>query len=187
MAMATMGRMWRWFKGPPIPAEKRWSHQTIINILCACGIVFILGGRYLQETHRIGVITTDVKCIEGTVFWLTADRTIELERRGKFFFKSAGFQPFLPDGHIVIKYLAGLPGDRIEVSALGIYINGVKWGDLHAESMKKAGLTVADVEASYTLADDEILMLGDLPRSFDGRYLGPMKVDRLLGTGVRVW
>lgn len=180
-------RAWRYAKGADIPKEKRWSTQTRINFACCFAIAFILIGRHVQENHRIGVISTAERCIEGDFFWLSIDHDIEIERGEKYFFKSKELEPLLADGSILIKYAAGLPGDRITVKDGAIFINGEKWGDLSESLIAKSSVPLNAADREYVIAEDEVLMLGDLPRSVDGRYLGPIKSERLMGTGVRLW
>lgn len=187
----TMGRAWmrtwNWVKGPPIPKEKRWSPHTWLNIACVCGIVFILLGRHIEDNYRIGMVTANTQCIPGRYFWMWLDDDAVIERGETYVYRARGMEPILADGLMIVKLAAGLPGDRVRVNAEGIFINDKLWGPLNPEVMKKAGLTVEDVTTEYVVAEDELVMLGNLSRTYDARYTGPIKYKQLLGGAQRLW
>lgn len=180
-------RTWNWVKGPTIPKEKRWSPHTWLNIVALCGIVFILSGRHIEENYRIGMVTASAQCIPGRYFWMWLDDDAKVERGETYVYRARGMEPILADNLMIVKLAAGLPGDRVKVNAQGIFINGELWGPLNPEVMKKAGLTVEDVTREYVVAEDELLMLGNLARSYDARYTGPIKYAQLLGGAQRLW
>lgn len=184
---ATAGRLWAWVKGPEIPREKRWSPTTVMNILCICGIVFILGGRFIQESIRIGMVTAELQCIPGRFFLMWIDRDPVLDRGDTYVYRSRGLAPFVQDGVLIVKKAAALPGDRVRVDGSGIYINGAFWGPLNPVTMREAKLTVGQITKEYVVQKDEVVMLGTLPRSFDARYTGPIKYEQILGGAQRLW
>lgn len=87
----------------------------------------------------------------------------------------------------MVKYAAAVAGDRVRVDATGIYINDKKWGDLNPYVMRKTKMDIAKVARSYTILEGHVLMLGTLPRSFDGRYTGQIPLSRIDGKAVPLW
>jgi len=84
----------------------------------------------------------------------------------------------------VAKLVAGVPGDMVEVTAQGISINGRHWGPLNAIVLEKSGKTAESVTRSFEIPEGELLLLGTLPRSYDGRYWGTVKLEQVIG---RAW
>ena len=174
--------------GKPAP-EKRWSKAFVFNLVGGVGLAFVLLFQWLNAGYSLAINGQDVRCIPGTVFWVARTGiTIETIERGRIYaYRSIGMKPLLPDGMLIGKIAAGLPGDRIDVDADGIRINGVKWGDLNDHVLKSAGMTVEGITRSFVVGADEVLMLGSLPRSYDGRYIGPINIKRFEGPAWRLW
>ena len=180
----------RFIRGGKPPPAKRWSFTFVLNLVSGVALVGVLFFNWFGSLYTIALNTQDIKCLPGTVFLLSHQlpQASELQRESMYwYFTQDEFQPFAPAGVPIGKMLAGLPGDRVEVTAQGISINGKKWGELSDTVLSSIGQTRASVSRSFVLAADEVLMLGTLPRSFDGRYLGPIKLDRIQGRSRRVF
>jgi type IV secretory pathway protease TraF len=79
-----------------------------------------------------------------------------------------------------IKRIAAMPGDEVCAFNGRFRINGA---DLAAVHMRGQPATLpAAWSGCRTLRGDEVLLLGDVPNSFDGRYWGP--IDARLVDGV---
>ncbi len=74
------------------------------------------------------------------------------------------------DGHRVVKMVAGLPGDVLEVRNDVAYINGQRWDQLwlREELKREAGA----FDRREVVPDGKVLLMGTLKGSFDGRYYG---------------
>ena len=180
-------RLWLKVRGPEIPREKRWSPTFVINLVCISAIVLILLGRGLHDNFRIGLTFAEVKCLDGTGFFIRMSEPDALVRGEVYAYRSRGMAPLLADGTLVVKIAAAVPGDRVRVDATGIAINGVHWGALNATTMEKTDTTLVEIAREYTVPAGQVLMLGTLPRSFDGRYLGPVPDTLLEGRAWRLW
>ncbi len=77
----------------------------------------------------------------------------------------------------LIKRIIGLPGETIEVTQNGVYVDG----ELILEDYVKDGITTS-VEVSATLGEDEYFVMGDNRTvSNDSRYFGPISGESILG------
>jgi conjugal transfer pilin signal peptidase TrbI len=179
--------MWVRVRGPEIPKDKRWTPTYVLNLVCISAIVLILVGRGIHDNFRIGLTFHEVKCLEGTGYFLRMSAPDTVERGRIYAYRSKGLAPLLPDGHLVVKIAAAVPGDRVRVDETGIYINDVFWGPLNDVTMGKVGLTATGVAREYTVAAGQVLMLGNLPRSYDGRYIGPVPAFLLEGPAWMLW
>lgn len=175
-------------RGGKPPPEKRWSLTYVLNLTSAIAIVGITFFIWFGGGYRLAFMDQPIACIPGHVFFLSlGDIDANQVRRGDLYaFKSIGLEPNLRDGALIVKIAAGLPGDRIDVDAEGISINGQWWGPLTPIVLTNSKRTVESVTRSFVVGADEVLMLGTLPRSYDGRYWGAVKETRLIGKARRL-
>lgn len=115
-------------------------------------------------------------------------KKIEEYRKGKIVYieipdnakKVIWEREYLPK-HInyLVKYIKGIPGDLIQVKNNKLYIN-----DEYQGSIKKYDLQGKILESSlpknYTLRKDEYVLLGKDDNSYDSRYFGIVKKEKIL-------
>lgn len=81
----------------------------------------------------------------------------------------------------VVKRVAALPGDRVTVEGDRCWVNGTLWGE--TEDTGRAEPPVSG--PTFTLGDDQWLLLGDAPyASTDSRDFGPASRDLI---HARAW
>jgi conjugative transfer signal peptidase TraF len=93
---------------------------------------------------------------------------------------------YLPLGIPLVKPVAALPGDHLCTIGRAILING----KVIARRRKRdsRGRIMLAWSGCRRLTDSEILLLnGDVPDSFDGRYFGPARMDEVVGRLVPLW
>lgn len=78
-----------------------------------------------------------------------------------------------------IKRVTALGGDHVCVRAEEIFINHVSIARRRARDSTGAVLQTWD--GCRVLTGDEVLLLGDTPDSFDGRYWGPVRLAQIEG------
>lgn len=106
-------------------------------------------------------------------------------RRGDVVLASHPAKP-RPDGRPsgrtrIVKRVAALPGDRVTIDGERCWVNGTPWGETG-----DAGEAEPSASArTWTLRDDEWLLLGDAPHaSTDSRDFGPVSRDAVQ---ARAW
>jgi len=77
-----------------------------------------------------------------------------------------------------LKVIAGIPGDIINVSDDGIFINGKYWGPVHKVTSKGRSLLKV-IDGEYRLKKDWFLTLTPHHMSYDSRYYGPVHISQL--------
>jgi|HubBroStandDraft_3_1064219.scaffolds.fasta_scaffold188439_2 conjugative transfer signal peptidase TraF len=83
------------------------------------------------------------------------------------------------------KLVLAMGGDRVEVSARGLAVEGraIPWSG--ASAADSAGRPLRSVPRGvYRLAPGELWLHAPHPRSFDSRFFGPVPASRVLGTLV---
>jgi conjugative transfer signal peptidase TraF len=77
-----------------------------------------------------------------------------------------------------IKVIAGVPGDRIDITEDKLFINGVYAGPIHSQDSKGRPLSRA-MTGRYHLQKDWYFVTTPHPRSYDSRYYGPVHISQL--------
>lgn len=92
----------------------------------------------------------------------------------------AAIRDFTDSGDRFIKRVAAATGDEVCANGTEVAINDAVVA--HRDSHDSAGRALPTWSGCRALSADEILLLGDTPDSFDGRYWGP--ISRRLVEGV---
>jgi conjugal transfer pilin signal peptidase TrbI len=144
-------------------------------------LVIWVAGTAFASRYRIGVDEQVVKCIPGYSVYLIDKKDKELTRGATYVFSARGLQPFYADGTEMVKYLRGLPGDRVEIRELGnIYINDdyMGYGLVHAEAMNRRPDSFV---GNAVLEPGNYWFMGTSNQSFDSRYWGTVRDDQIIG------
>ncbi|MCB1468600.1 MAG: S26 family signal peptidase [Rhizobiaceae bacterium] len=92
---------------------------------------------------------------------------------------------YLPKNLPALKRVRALSGDEVCRFGRKISINGatVSVAQLH----DNRGLRLPEWSGCRTLRPDEVFLLTDHPKSFDGRYFGPVARSAITGIAHPVW
>jgi len=129
-------------------------------------------------------------CLPYSVF--IVDLKNQTIRRGDYLaFVSRQMKPFYTDGTPVVKFVAGVPGDHVEVNAEGVRVNGQRRGALlhlqEGERLWRMGRRLADVERDEVIPAGRVWMMGTHPRSYDSRYWGYISNEQVIGRAIPLW
>ena len=92
----------------------------------------------------------------------------------------------LPRGVPLLKHIAGVPGQTVCRSRRAIMLDGVRIGD--ALTRDRAGRMLPVWRGCHRIAAGEIFPMNARVRdSFDGRYFGVLRSDRIIGRAIPVW
>lgn len=88
----------------------------------------------------------------------------------------------------LIKQVVAIKGDRVEVSSIGILING-KHCLNSKQFLEGRGVKLYPLPIGYShvLTDDEYFMLGQSPNSMDSRYFGIVKQDDIYRRAILIY
>jgi conjugative transfer signal peptidase TraF len=76
---------------------------------------------------------------------------------------------------MLLKRIAALPGDQIDVDEDGVRVNGSLIANSSPRAVDRLGRALPVVRLHTTLAGDNLLLMSDYtPSSFDARYFGPI-------------
>lgn len=120
--------------------------------------------------------------VESRVAFARGDMVIALTPEP---FRSLGDRRrYIPASVPLVKRVAASTDDRVCAKGQFITVNGRTTAvRIKADSQ---GRSLPWWQGCRFLAQGEVLLLGDAPRSFDGRYFGPTRRQDVLGKAVRL-
>lgn len=93
---------------------------------------------------------------------------------------------YLPKGALLIKRMAGLPGQKICRDGLSVSVDGIVMAQ--ARERDHAGRALPVWKGCFTLRSGEVFLLNwDEPASLDGRYFGAFSIESLVGRAAPLW
>ncbi|MFZ1428639.1 MAG: signal peptidase I [Geminicoccaceae bacterium] len=156
------------------------AHRRKVARFCFVSAALLLPGGYAVARWGLAIDPQAVRCLPE-VRAVLIDRWQPPTARGDLVvFAAQGLEPAFADGTLLVKRLAGLPGDLVDVTAAGVRVNG----RLVAEGLalaSKLGHDPAAFTRHYRVPQGQFLALGSDPSSLDGRYYGPLPQDRIRG------
>ena len=137
-----------------------------------------------SERYRIAVDVAEVKCLPQWLFLVDLNDK-DVGRGDHVAFRSAQMEPYFPNGTLIVKILAGEPGDVATVDERGARVAGVHWGPLHylepGAKLAEAGRTVEDYRRTERIAPGTYWVMATLPGSYDSRYWGAIDEEQIVG------
>ena len=158
-------------------------HRGRVAGFLMLGAALLLPGAYLADRFHLGIDPQLVRCLPELRAVLI-DRARHPTHIGELVvFEALGLAPAFADGTLLVKRLAALPGDRVEVSAAGVRVNGTE-AARGLDLARQLGHAPEDFAGSYTIPPGTFLALGTDPLSLDGRYYGPLPDTLQRGTAT---
>lgn len=161
--------------------DRPWKLPLIV-LLAVVTVGFPrLVGPILKNHYQIGLDLQDFKCLPHTLYLFRSGRVnVAPETGNKIRLEYGQYVSFIPydnmmgrpelDGIRVVKIVAGLPGDRLEVKNDVAYINGKEWGGLTL--LETLDAKKGSFDRTEVVPEGKVLLLGTTPYSYDGRYYG---------------
>lgn len=82
-----------------------------------------------------------------------------------------------------MKKIAGMPGDRVDINADGVFVNGIKQAYSEPLSNDSQGRPLPVLNLHQILSVGEVILLTDgSSKSFDSRYLGVISAKQIIST-----
>lgn len=165
--------------------QKRWSHRFIKNLLAITLLTLGTLGTYVQATYALGFDLQAARCLPWVAYWIKKDSDPGIVRGQIYALK-------FPDdvqlsNRTLLKLAAGLPGDSVRFDAKGVWINGAYWGPMHPYQVDKLVAAGKTPFTSFVIPNGKLLMLGTLPQSYDGRYVGLVDKTAIEGRASPLW
>lgn len=161
--------------------DKPWKLPLIVLLAILTAGTPRIVGPFIKGQFQVGIDLQEFKCLPFSLYLFTSGRVGAGEGAGRNIVLEYGrYVSFVPhdnmmgrpdlDGKRIVKVVAGLPGDVLEVTNDVAYINGQRWGDLSLLGSLSASPGAFD--RKEVVPDGSVLLLGTTPYSYDGRYYG---------------
>jgi conjugal transfer pilin signal peptidase TrbI len=151
----------------------------------------LAAGGYLATRFRLGLDDQASRCLPPYRLFLIDrhDRAVTQGDLVAFAAQGAQMGPWFADGTTVVKRVAAVPGDRVQVTvgpAPAVRVNGARVGEglALAATLQRAPQEFA---RDAIVPGEQLWVMGDTPDSFDSRYWGFLPQHRVIGRAHALW
>ena len=161
------------------PYEKRIARKRIVRVLCVVGFVLLMM-KGLSPFISIGFNTTD--SVKGYVFLIVKD--VIPPKNGLVAFNPPENEFY--QHRYFVKYLKGVPGDRITRQGQSFYLNNEYIGD--AKTHSKSGIPLVASKPGL-IPSTSYFVWTPHKDSFDSRYaqIGWIPQQNIIGRAYRMF
>lgn len=160
--------------------------SRLIRVLVLFGIGATITSGLMAQGYRLGIdgqrLMGEPACLEETLFVLKM-RLEKMPAKGDHVvarMPDTGMPIGGKAGTRIIKIVAAVPGDHIQVKGTELYINGQLKDRLWlAKSIP--GKRPGDFDMDFTLQSKEFFLMGTTKESFDSRYWGKVHLEAIRG------
>jgi conjugal transfer pilin signal peptidase TrbI len=177
----------------PSNRAKAWGaeHPRVriaIQALHIIALAFPLAGwatSLVSQHYSIGLDLQKRTCLPWTAYLIHHQQPARIHRGELAGFYPKGKMGPSFEGILVIKQIAGIPGDELWVKDDVFYVNGRRIGplDLLAKLQKPSGY----FDRRVVVPDGQYLFIGTLPRAYDGRYWGFVPYQDIVAIVRPLW
>ena len=169
-----LGHLWRRTEFLRYATPRDWAKSfLVIGAFMAVATATSAYGLFLD--------LSEVRCMPEYLYAAEPRDGAAIKRGDVVSYVAATDEMFgLMAGKRIAKVVVGVAGDRVVSNEHGVTINGKFIAPRSEQSlinMAKKG--VVPISMDKVLAQDEIFVMGTLPRSFDSRYWGAMKASHI--------
>ncbi len=159
-----------------------------IQALLIIALAFPLAGwatSVVSQHYSLGLDLQKRTCLPWTAYLIHHAQPTRIHRGDLAGFYAKGKMGPSFDGILVIKQIAGIPGDELWVKDDVLYVNGRWIGplDLLAKLKKPSGY----FDRRVVVPDGHYLFIGTLPRAYDGRYWGFVPYQDIVASARPLW
>lgn len=160
--------------------RKFWRASLyLLNGLLLLFVAWIGAVSLFNFPYVLGVDGQKVRCLPWSVFIVKKQPPESIATGDLLQFRGEGIGRGF-DGLLFVKMVGATPGDRVEVIKDELYVNGVHKGRLWL--IKTLDQQPGAFDRTFTVPDGEYLMLGTTRESYDGRYWGTVKKEKIIGS-----
>ena len=157
--------------------KANWRH-TYLFPFCIAAVIAAAVTWFSHGYKLIFVFNSD-KCIPGSVFVVDTQQK-QVNTAELLMFKSHQTD-ILPAGINIIKLVAGVQGDRVEVGQFSVSNNSHKFPAPIDSAAKALNIDTRTLTGTRTVEKDRLFVLGTLASSYDSRFFGPIKTQQVIG------
>ncbi len=185
MLASPSNKAWSWFVGILV----RYPRTRVgIQALLIIAVAFLFAGWATSAISRHYTIGLDLQkrtCLPWTAYLIHHEPPIQIHRGELAGFYPKGKMGPSFEGMLVIKQIAGIPGDELLVKDDVFYVNGHRIGPL--DLLAKLNKPMGFFDRRVWVPEGHYLFIGLLPRSYDGRYWGFVPRQDIVASVRPLW
>jgi len=166
-----MGRLFRKQKEP-------WG-EFLVKAWALASVLLVIA--LFTARYHFAFDSQEDRCLPDYRFYLIDKWDTKMVRHNLYAFRGEGVEPVFRDGQGMLKKLAGLPGDRVEIdNTEQILINNelIATGLAAAEKLGQAN---SAFYGQGEIGPGRYWFTGETENSFDSRYWGTVSDDQIIG------
>lgn len=145
-------------------------------------LILVIGSLFvwIEDRFRIGIDSQAIRCFPDHKFFLVDMKRTGAERDAIIAYRSKGLDPFFQDGTLMGKVIKGMPGDRVQINAEGVFVNGTQMAD-GFPLLSRLGVPEQSLYRDEIIPEGSYFLMAPAPESYDGRYWGFISEDQIVG------
>ena len=176
-----MLKVWQKNSYPDRRFVKKMLWFTLVCILCTW-LFFEL----IAQHFGIWIDTRGKRCIAQYSTYLVHKRNFSIQKGDIVAFNTHAAVTHYPLKSKFGKYVAATAGDKVVISAQGVFVNQELVATGFALT-KKLNLDEISLYQQFVVAKNQWFVLGDSSDSYDSRYWGTIDSNQILGKAVPLW
>lgn len=157
--------------------KAHWRHTYLLPFCIAA--VITAATTWFSHSYKLILVLNSDKCIPGSVF--VVDTRQKHVNSGELVMFMSPQTDILPSGINIIKLVAGVQGDRVEVGQFSVSNNSHKFPAPIDSAAKALNIDTRTLTGTRTVEKDRLFVLGTLAGSYDSRFFGPIKTQQVIG------
>lgn len=156
------------------------------------GLITLVGGLAIwacaeafTRHYIIAVVREERPCLPWTVY-LVERGPVAVQRWSVVAFRSKAI-PHYRDGLLFAKFVAGIPGDRLQVTPAQTTVAGLTWGPINPDYARVLQRDPQAFNRDEIIPPDKFAMLTGEPYSYDSRYWGLLDQSQIVGKVIPLW
>jgi len=151
-------------------------------------VVIVVVGGYVKDRFKVGFGGQKRACLPWDIYLIDSHNQNFKVGSLVAFIADSRMEPKFKKGSTVIKQVAGQGGDQVHVDAGAHYIvAGSNYGVIEKEGAEVAKKKISSLLVDEIIPENQLSVIGTLPRSFDSRYWGYVRHDQIVGRAYGIY
>lgn len=163
------------------------SLKSFLKLLCSVFIIVYVIKLYVYNNYCINISASIPKGIYKLkkIDEFERDKIVYLEIPDNAKSTIWGREYLPKQVNHLVKYIRGVPGDLIQVKSDKLYINSEYKGNIKKID-PQGRILDSQLPQNYVLKKDEYILLGSDDNSYDSRYFGVIKKEKILKEALKI-
>ncbi|MGI2205202.1 S26 family signal peptidase [Shewanella oncorhynchi] len=157
--------------------KANWQHTYLLPFCIAA--VMATAMTWFSHSYKLILVLNSDKCLPGSVF--VVDTQQKKVNSGELVMFKSPQTDILPAGINIIKLVAGVEGDRVDIGRFSVTNKNHKFPAPIDSAANALNIDVQKLIGTRTVENGGIFVLGTEPGSYDSRFFGSIKTQQVIG------